>query len=115
MKDSWPKDDKVLTKETFVKLGGRISRLCDCLEGVKLRNGMKTGNPRVCLDYLVDGAAPPVLGWKHEFNTVLLSLTLQVSFNGSISKDFILHSFFSEGPRWVQAIIYDFLSFTDLF
>ena len=99
MKDSWPKDDKVLTKETFVKLGGRISRLCDCLEGVKLRNGMKTGNPRVCLDYLVDGAAPPVLGWKHEFNTVLLSLTLQVSLNGSISEDFILHSFFSEGPR----------------
>ena len=108
-------------------------------------NGSQSG-----LDCLVDGAAPSVLGWKHEFNKVLLSVTLQVRFNDSISKDFILffffnflnfilfnftilywfchiskwichrctcvlHSFFYEDPRWVQAIIYEYLSFIDLF
>ena len=72
-------------------------------------------DPRACLDYVVDSAAPSVLGWKHEFNKVLLSVTLQVSFNGSISKDFILHRFFYEDPRRAQTIIYEYLSFTDLF
>ena len=98
----------------FVKLDSRISRLCDCLEGVKWRNGMKTGSQSVWITLWI-GAAPSVLGWKHEFNKVLLSVTLQVSFNGSISKDFILHRFFYEDPRWAQAIIYEYLSFTDLF
>ena len=98
----------------FVKLDSRISRLCDCLEGVKWRNGMKTGSQSVWITWWI-GAAPSVLGWKHEFNKVLLSVTLQVSFNGSISKDFILHSFLYEDPRWAQAIIYEYLSFIDLF
>ena len=34
----------------------------------------------------MDGAAPSVLGWKHEFNNVLLSVTLQVGFHGGIAK-----------------------------
>ena len=60
---------------------------------------MKMQDPRACLDYVVDSAAPSVLGWKHEFNKVLLSVTLQVSFNDSISQDFIPHASSSGDPR----------------
>ena len=132
----------------FVKLDRRISILCDCLEGVKWRNGMKT-DPRVV--WIAWWMVLPLLCWVE--NTSLTKFCFQwhcryasmtasaktsfffffnflnfILFNFTILYWFchiskwichrctcVLHSFFYEDPRWVQAIIYEYLSFIDLF